>query len=364
MPQKMRLSTPRANAVNKTIVLAACSIALLGAGNLQCAPSPVTVTASANGSIHRYQFGKDPDSDRTAGIAVTPAGDVWIGFPWDADGRIGVLSGERFVKCTIPGLVHAEAVIWSGHTIVAGRGRPVPSNRPFGGVAAIDGVTKTVVWSLPPATAGDFGMDLINAPNGRIFAYGPGVASVAATGVTPLLKGIIRFAWGSATSAYAISIQEQGLTPHEIYRWKNGRFENFVRLDGAEGVFDTAAGTATFYNIHWQYNGASPERLSLLSEKGALHDLSDLASGELNDGVVAPNGDLWFTLQHPFHGAAEHLANVGHLNGSGRVTLSYVPTTSIEGFVRIALGPDGTLWMSDGQGFGVTSLSPTWQATH
>jgi sugar lactone lactonase YvrE len=45
-----------------------------------------------------------------------------------------------------------------------------------------------------------------------------------------------------------------------------------------------------------------------------LRDLSDLASGELNDGVVAPNGDLWFTLQHPFRAPAKHLANVGHLN--------------------------------------------------
>ncbi len=318
----------------------------------------MTVTSSANGTIHRYQFGKGPDTDRTAGIAVTPAGDVWIGFPWDGDGRIGVLSGGSFVRCSIPGLVHPEAVIWSGNTIVAGRGRPIPPNGPSGGVAAIDGANKSVVWSLSPAAAGDFGFHLVNAPNGRIFAYDQGVASVASTGVTPLLSGIIRFAWGNATSAYAIGIGDQGLPPHEIYRWKNGRFENFVRLDGAEGVFASAAGTAAFYNINWQNNGASPERLALLSEKGALHDLSDLASGELNDGVVARNGDLWFTLQHPFHGAAEHLANVGHLNASGRVTLSYVPTTSYEGFVRIALATDGTLWMSDGQGLGVTSLSP------
>jgi hypothetical protein len=336
--------------VNLTPVLLA--VTLLGANALQCAPSTLTVVPAGHGE-RDYVFEKpagasDDLAQRPKGIAVAPNGDVWVAFPFD--NRIGILTADRLVRCSVPGQTAPGSIAATAGTIVV-EGDVA--------VSAIDAATRTVAWSFSDKKIQGHD-DLAVLPNGEVVAWSrdlqPGMLGLSRAGPASLLDVTIGFVGTSASAAYAL----QNAVTKELYNWNGSRFVNDLRFDRALAVVPVKGSAIAIYqNAGETYY----QHVAFIDSKGNLRDFGTWPPGGavVTQSIVAPNGNAYLALRYIQTGSSSFSGNLAVATPKGDFNVYTVGGAS-DPLDAIAVAPNGTIWIADYDGSRVVELPPNWPA--
>ncbi|MBV8490778.1 MAG: hypothetical protein JO199_09650 [Candidatus Eremiobacteraeota bacterium] len=259
---------------------------------------------------------------------------------------MGVLSGDRLVRCTIPGQNQPYSVVRSKGTMIV-------NGWENGSFAGIDPTARSVSWAVSDARAKNY-HHLVALPDGTAATYAedrqPGILRVGPSGLSSLLESPIRYVASSATTAFALGpVHDTGT---EIYRWNGGRFQNYVRVDPADYALPVKGDEAVVV-----YRG----HVALMDGKGTLRDAGNWRPGaDVTDSIVAPDGDAYATLQYiSRYGNPSGGTTLIRISARGTIDEFAVgkPNTALD---ALAVAPDGTIWIAQYYGQRVIALPPDY----